>query len=107
METARKGLGSARKEKGFGLARLPSGLCTCSSRLREAKAICLKRTRVDRTCETPTELYARDTAGRSADSHSPFLSYLSHTRPLRQERSEKNERSEKPFGNHCESERER
>ena len=43
------------------------------------------------TCELPTELYARDTAGRSADSHSPLLSYLSHTRPLRQARQKMSE----------------
>ena len=34
------------------------------------------------TCDAPTELYTWDTAGRSADSHSPSLFYLSHTRAL-------------------------
>src|SRR6266540_2637796 len=43
----------------------------------------MRRIRVGGTCEAPTELYARDTAGRSAGSHSPSLFYLSHTRPLR------------------------
>ena len=32
------------------------------------------------TCEAPTELYARDTDGRGADTHSPFLS-LPHAYP--------------------------
>ena len=67
----------------------------------------MRRIRAGGTCEAPTELYARDTDGRSADSHSPFL-FLPPAYPtLAPGRTRKNERGEKPFGNCCESERER
>src|SRR6266540_1544068 len=38
--------------------------------------------RVGGTCEAPTELYVRNTAGRSADSHSPILTCLLRARPF-------------------------
>ena len=66
------------EKKGFGLARLPSGLFTCFPKIRTAaEATCAKRIRADGNCEAPTELYAQDTDGRGADSHSPFLFHLS------------------------------
>ena len=82
-ETAKKRPDYARREKGFGLARLPSGLFTCFPMIRmAAEATCAKRIRADGNCEAPTELYAQDTDGRGADSHSPFLFHLSRARPF-------------------------
>ena len=58
-------------------------------------------------CEAPSELYARDTDGRGAGSHSPFLSLPPAYPSLASGRNGKNERGEKPFGNRCEFEGER
>ncbi len=69
MQEEKKGSGSQGSQAVFSLASA-------------VEATCAKRIRADGNCEAPTELYAQDTDGRGADSHSPFLFHLSRARPF-------------------------